>query len=143
MTLIDSIKSIDFSRVLNYIVNITIVVLIIYSIYNLYNEYSYYKEFDSNNITKSDDFEIITSQYSDCLLPQFYSNLSKRDKEYFEYLINYTTVKYKEDKPSFKKKINKFKTNIIINVLITLFLTQKLSSTANTFKHSVLLTTLV
>lgn len=136
----DFIKSIDISTYVTYLINFATMAIIIYSLYKLYNEYNEYQKFDSNNITKVGDLDIINKDYTDCELYKYYNSLSTKDKEYFEHLINYTRIKYKDEKPVFKKKFNSFKNNVIINVLITLLIKQKLNAAVDTFKHNIILT---
>lgn len=134
--------SINVLNNINIIINIVVGFIIIYSLIRLYKEYYSYQEFDMNNITKPDDINIINEKYSDSKLQQWYLNLSDTDKEYFEHLINYARIKYKDNKPSFQKKIKTFRSNVFINVLITLILKQKVTAAVDTLKHNILLTSI-
>lgn len=142
MNIFNTISATNILNNLHTFINIVVVCIILYSAYRLYKEYHSYQEFDMNNITKPDDINIINEHYSDSKLQQWYSKLSDKDKEYFEHLINYARIKYKDNKPSFQKKIKSFRSNVLINVLITLILKQKVTAAVDALKHNIILTSI-
>lgn len=126
-------------KLFNNIINIITIIVIIYLIYSLINDYIQYKKFDKNNITKPGDIDIIGENYKNCKLYNIYNNLSNEDKEYLYHVINESRIKYKDEKPSYEKKMKSLKNNILYNMLITLLLKHKLASAFDTAKHNVLL----
>lgn len=124
---------------LNLFINIFTISIIIYFLYNLIYEYINYKEFDKENITKSSDLDIIEDKYKNCNLYKTYHNMSKEDKEYLYHIINYSRIKYKEDRPSYQKKIKSMKGQLFGNMLITILLKNNLNAGFNALKHNSLL----
>ena len=124
---------------LNLFINICTILIIIYFLYSLIYEYLNYKDFDKDNITKTSDLDIIGEKYKNCNMYKTYNSMTKEDKEYLYHIINYSRIKYKEDKPSYQKKIKSIKGQLFGNMLITILLKNNFNAGFNTLKHNSLL----
>lgn len=124
---------------LNLFINIFTVCIIIYFIYTLIFEYDNYKQFDEINITKSSDLDMIGKKYQNCNMYKIYNNMSEEDKEYLYHIINYSRIKYKEDKPSYQKKFKSIKGQLFGNMLISIILKNNINAGLSSLKHNSLL----
>lgn len=124
---------------LNLFINIFTICIIIYFIYTLIYEYVNYKQFDEQNITKSTDLDIISKKYQNCNMYKLYNSMSEEDKEYLYHLINYSRIKYKEDKPSYQKKIKSMKGQLFGNMIISIILKNNINAGFSALKHNSLL----
>jgi len=124
---------------LNLFINIFTIGIIIYFIYTLIYEYINYKDFDKDNITKSSDLDLISEKYKNCNMYQVYNSMSEEDKEYLYHIINYSRIKYKEDRPSYQKKLKSIKGSLFGNMVISILLKNNLNAGFNSLKHNTLL----
>jgi hypothetical protein len=65
--------------------------------------YSQYLREDENFITNTDDFDNYAYKYKKGRLYRIYGSLCDADKLFIRDLICYTMLKYKSERPSFKK----------------------------------------
>jgi hypothetical protein len=126
------------SEFLNISINILTILILIYFIYQFI--YNYHKEtqFKHNNVTSYKDIDDFINEYSDTRICNNYKNLNEREKEFLYHLANAQRIKYKENNPNISKRFNGLKSQLFINMIITLLLKQKTSAVADSLKHNTL-----
>jgi|Laugresu1bdmlbdd_1035124.scaffolds.fasta_scaffold05769_2 hypothetical protein len=102
----------------NNIINAIYILIILYLLYNIYDDFKYHKNNKDNYVLCLDDFEKNLDNYKESNLYNKFNNLSDNDKKFLNDYIIYIMLKYKDDKPNFNKKIDKWKYNVIFPSII-------------------------